>query len=334
MIVVQGTVREADALIHKPKVLQTGISSATTTAWTTTNNESMALPRLHRKITNHVLPPSQQYTTRQREQSKKSMKLNMADGNIGMEKFQRTTLSSSSFRRLLLASILTVATVWKTKAAIALLQYPNFFLSNVLFKPYQNSLVNNPLVTKVITGAVLAIAGDAVAQASSNKAALANDETRIEYDKRRALSFAVFDSCYRVFQHNMFPAVIRLGQGNLIKKLLPKILPSKNMVAFLSPAAAAIEQTALYQFLIVPLLYYPIFFAFTGFIQGLSFDESLSRTKRQFLPCWKRNLMFWIPTQMVLFGIVAEKWQIPFACLMGMIWSTILSKYAGNTKKH
>jgi len=34
-----------------------------------------------------------------------------------------------------------------------------------------------------------------------------------------------------------------------------------------------------------------------------------------------------------MFGILAEKWQIPFACLMGMLWSMILSKYAGSTKK-
>ena len=43
--------------------------------------------------------------------------------------------------------------------------------------------------------------------------------------------------------------------------------------------------------------------------------------------------MFWIPTQMILFGVVAEKWQIPFACFMGMLWSMVLSKTAGNTKK-
>ena len=75
------------------------------------------------------------------------------------------------------------------------------------------------------------------------------------------------------------------------------------------------------------------FSAFTGFIQGLSFPDSIARMRSQFFPCWKRNLMFWIPTQMFMFGILAEKWQIPFACLMGMLWSMILSKYAGSTKK-
>jgi len=327
MIVVQGKFREANGLIHKPKALHAGPKSTAATAWTATNNESTSFPHPPRKNTNQVRPQSQQYNARQQGQSEKSTEMNMTRGNTGMQNSQRRTLSLSPSRRLLLASMLTVAALWKTKTAIG------WFLSNMMFTPYQNSLVNNPLVTKVFTGAVLAIVGDAVAQATSNEAALANQQTKIGYDKRRALSFAAFDSCYRVFQHNVFPWVIRSGQGNVIKRLLPKIIPSQNMVAFFSPAAAAIEQTAIYQFVIVPFLYYPIFFTFTGFIQGLSLTQSIDRMKRQYFPCWRRNLMFWIPTQMVLFGVVAEKWQIPFACLMGMIWSTILSKTAGNTKK-
>jgi protein Mpv17 len=80
-------------------------------------------------------------------------------------------------------------------------------------------------------------------------------------------------------------------------------------------------------------VYYPVFFAFTGFIQGLSPRESLARARKQFFLCWRRNLMFWIPTQMVLFGVVSEGWQIPFACVMGVLWSAILSLTAGRTTK-
>lgn len=312
LILAHGLVREVDGLIHKPKAMKSGPSSTPTrTAWS-----------VHRKSTDHFRTFSP-LTARQREQRKKSMEMSMAHGNLAVEKFPRENISQSAFRRLLLASMLTVVALWKTKAVMAPLRYLGWILSDIIYKPYQNSLVNNPLVTKVITGAVLAIAGDAMAQATSNGAALANNQKKVEYDKRRALSFAVFDSCYRVFQHNMFPLIIRLGQGNVVKNVLPK---------FLIPAAAAIEQTALYQFVIVPCLYYPTFFVFTGFIQGLTFRQSLNRMKKQYFPCWRRNLMFWIPTQMVLFGVIAEQWQIPFACFMGMLWSMVLSKTAGNTK--
>ena len=92
----------------------------------------------------------------------------------------------------------------------------------------------------VAAGNAADAAGDAAAQATSGNA----------YNRRRAISFAVFDSMYRIFQHNCFPLIIKLGQGNVASKILP---------AFLLPAAAAIEQTLMYQFVIVPGLYYPIF---------------------------------------------------------------------------
>lgn len=307
-ILVQGKVREADAYVHKPKLLPPpGPASGSKAAFTTKKNDRWPLPR---PPTDMFQRSEHDFTPRQKDQSRRSIEMSMAHGNIGIEK-GRTQPSIP----ILVASALTLVALFKTKAMIALLQYPGTFLTNALYKPYQNSLVNNPLITKVLTGATLAIAGDAAAQATSSDA---------YYDKRRAISFAMFDSCYRVFQHHVFPIIIKLGQGNLISKILP---------AFFKPAAAAIEQTAMYQFVIVPLLYYPIFFTFTGSIQGLSVQESVARIKLQFFPCWKRNLMFWIPAQMVLFGLIAEKWQIPFACLVGMLWSMVLSNFAGNSKK-
>ena len=138
----------------------------------------------------------------------------------------------------------------------SLIRYSGSFLMNGLFNPYQNLLVTHPLQTKVVTGAILAVIGDAVAQKMTQEGQQQHQQdssSATYWDRRRALSFAVFDMCYRVFQHNMFPFIIRLGQGNVIKKVLPRILPSKNLVSFLLPAAAAIEQTALYQLAIVPV---------------------------------------------------------------------------------
>jgi hypothetical protein len=57
------------------------------------------------------------------------------------------------------------------------------------------------------------------------------------------------------------------------------------------------------------------------------------RAKKNFFRCWKRNLIYWIPAQLVMFGLVDEKWQIPFVCVMGIIWSLILSATAGEAKK-
>ena len=175
--------------------------------------------------------------------------------------------------------------------------HQNFVVSGItsLFASYRNALIDHPLTSKVLTGATLAIIGDFVAQyttwSSSSSSASSSTETSaaatvggtqdFSYDKRRAVSFAVFDACYRVFQNAMFPAVIGLCKGNVMKQLLPVAT---------TRVAAAIERTLLYQLVIVPTLYYPVFFIFTGFIQGLSLKETLQRMKSNYFKCWGRNL--------------------------------------------
>ncbi len=192
-----------------------------------------------------------------------------------------------------------------------------------LLGSYKVSMIRHPLQTKVATGAILAVLGDALAQT--------REPLRPNYNPRRAASFAAFDGCYRFFQHNAFPFIISLCQGKVLGSVvagLPGVIVGSN----LRQGLAALERTLVYQLVVIPLLYYPIFFTFTGYLQGLKPAEILQRAKTSFLPCWKRNLLFWIPTQMVMFGLIDEYWQIPFACVMGMLWSMILSATAGNAK--
>ena len=113
-----------------------------------------------------------------------------------------------------------------------------------LFEIYSQCLVSNPLVTKVLTGATLATLGDALAQSGDSK----------PYDLARASSFAVFDSCYRVFQHAAFPFVIGNCQGRVLSSLV-SALPGLAIEA--TPFLAVFERVAVYQMCVVPLLYYP-----------------------------------------------------------------------------
>lgn len=132
-----------------------------------------------------------------------------------------------------LMAVVTLYGLLRTGRLAALFRHTNLWMQYV-FNSYQSMLVNNPLSTKVGTGAVLAVLGDALAQSFTNGGA--------PYDKRRAASFAVFDSFYRVFQHHMFPAVIALCQGNVLARLM--IAPS---------IGAAIERTMVYQLVVVPV---------------------------------------------------------------------------------
>jgi len=171
---------------------------------------------------------------------------------------------------------------------------------------YKELLKTNPLPTKMVTGATLAVCGDAIAQSQVAGA---------EYDKRRAASFAAFDMCYRALQHFAFPIIVANCQGQYF-------------------GSAAMEQALASQLGIVPFLYYPAFFALTGAIQGLSLEGAWNRAKDTFVPLMKRNLLFWIPVQYVQFAYIQEDLQIPFLSVAGLAWTFIISLYAGSAKSY
>jgi Mpv17 / PMP22 family len=232
---------------------------------------------------------------------------------------ETASISSKRITGIIISSAVALSLVASSALRELLIAYSASLLEN-----YKVSMVRFPLHTKVGTGATLAVLGDALAQM--------RDPQLKSYNSRRAASFAAFDSCYRCFQHNAFPYIISICQGHLIGNIL-SALPGVSVGSNLRLGLAALERTLVYQLLVIPLFYYPIFFSFTGYLQGLKPREVFLRAKTNFLPCWKRNLLFWIPTQMVMFGLIDEKWQIPFACVMGMLWSMILSVTAGNANK-
>lgn len=170
-----------------------------------------------------------------------------------------------------------------------------------------------------MTGATLAVCGDAIAQSKDKE----ND-----YDKRRAASFAAFDMSYRAVQHFSFPVIVAACHGQYLGSL--PILGD----VFDASQFAAMEQTLASQLGIVPFFYYPVFFALTGAIQGLTVSGSITRAQENFLPLMKRNLLFWIPVQFVQFGYIQEDLQIPFLSICGLAWTFILSAAAGSAKSY
>jgi hypothetical protein len=203
--------------------------------------------------------------------------------------------------------------------------------STNLLDEYKRLLAVRPLLTKMATGASLAVIGDALAQARSRSNNRSSEEQEVyTYDKFRAVSFAAFDSCYRMFQHVAFPFLVGRCRGRLLASLFN--LEGGEVTSRLRHFLAATEQTMVYQLCVVPLIYYPVFFTFTGLVQGLTVQETWQRARTDFVPCWKRNLLFWVPMQFFMFGFLDEKWQIPFSCVMGIVWSTILSAFAGRAQ--
>ena len=189
-----------------------------------------------------------------------------------------------------------------------------------LLSQYTHLLKAFPLPTKMLTGASLATAGDAIAQSR---------DAETPYSKKRSLSFAVFDAAYRCLQHAAFPIIIATCHGQYLASVLPTASSSIN-VSYL----AAMEQTLASQLIIVPFIYYPVFFTLTGVIQNLSPDAAWERARDNFGPLMKRNLLFWIPMQFVQFEYVPVDLQIPFLSVCGLAWTCILSLAAGSTTKY
>lgn len=191
-----------------------------------------------------------------------------------------------------------------------------------LFEKYMSTLSAYPLPTKMITGSVLATCGDAIAQSREDN----------EYDGARGASFAAFDSVYRATQHYLFPIIVELCRGQYLLGTVAALGAAElfNDVNNL----AAMERSLASQLIIVPFMYYPVFFTFTGFMQGLSFEEGVERAKENFIPLMKRNLLFWIPVQYVQFCYVPTDLQIPFLSCAGLAWTFILSVIAGSATKY
>lgn len=208
----------------------------------------------------------------------------------------------------------------------------NAFPADVL-SAYKNQLAAHPLPTKMMTGATVALVGDALAQSRDKD---------VPYDRRRAASFMTFDACYRWLQHETYPTLVANLQGQYLGGLVGAIPPLSQAAKALGEASgtdptflySTMEQTLSSQLGIVPFIYYPVFYTITGILQQLTVEQTIERARETFIPLMKRNLLFWIPVQYLQFGFVEENLQIPFITVCGLIWTIILSVMAGAAQKN
>ena len=176
---------------------------------------------------------------------------------------------------------------------------------------YTTLLVEHPLTTNIATAGALAAAGDAVAQRNN------------VYDAKRGLSFVAFDAAYRGgFQTPLLPWIIDHCHGDVLGQVLSV---DTNILA-------AAECTLFNQLTVIPIVYYPLFFGITGYVQNLDTEASLQRAKTQFTTLCIRNWKFWVPANFLQFCLLPGEWQVPYTCAMGFIWNVILSASAGDAR--
>jgi len=201
-------------------------------------------------------------------------------------------------------------------------------MSDALFIPaapaistlYSAALISNPIEVKAATAAVLSVTSDALVQRRELR------ESPGAYNVRRTASFAAFNAAYKgVFIHFSLPRIFAVCQGNVLKAMSGALhLPASD--AFLR----ALERTMANQLVVVPLIFFPLFFGVTGAVQGLTHAASWQRMRENYLRmCW-HSLMFWFPIQIVQFLVLPLEWQATSVQAISFVWNMILSSLAGS----
>jgi hypothetical protein len=219
--------------------------------------------------------------------------------------------------------------------------------STNLLEAYGTVLRNHPLTTKSVTAAILSCTGDAIAQFRSK-----GDDYTFQYDAKRGATFLAFGALYTgAFQHIWFNYLSQhiAGWGDAIGIWGPERAPLEvdavfdlnewwsyfDIVAQLqhppSDAAIAAGKVAVNQFVTVPFVYMPLFFAITGSLGGLDFNQAKARMQSLYFPLLQRNYFFWLPTQFVQFFVVPLEWQIPFLSLASLVWTVLLSSIGASS---
>ena len=119
-------------------------------------------------------------------------------------------------------------------------------IASSLFQDYRNALDANPLRVKIITGCLLAIVGDAIAQSIQPEV----------YNTKRAAAFVAFDGVWRTVQQVTYGPIILYCNGKFSTDLLgslpiasvqDQLLKGENTIVL-----GAIEQTLVSQLLLIP----------------------------------------------------------------------------------
>jgi len=159
-----------------------------------------------------------------------------------------------------------------------------------------------PVFRKIAVGATASFVGDGIAQTFTG-------DEHTPYDVRRGLAFTAYGACVvGACNHYLFLALERRfseGKGRSLKIMLQKV--------------------GITQGIVVPFIYYPMFYSLVGTIRGYSANSVAAQIRREHMQIQLVNWSLSIPTTMIMFTFVPLRFQVAFSGVNMIAFSSVLS---------
>eukprot|EP00933_Yihiella_yeosuensis_P073451 TRINITY_DN82148_c0_g1_i1.p1 TRINITY_DN82148_c0_g1~~TRINITY_DN82148_c0_g1_i1.p1 ORF type:complete len:197 (+),score=8.13 TRINITY_DN82148_c0_g1_i1:77-667(+) len=187
---------------------------------------------------------------------------------------------------------------------------------------YEACLARRPVLTKCITRGACYFVGDLWSQVLISRTSSVTSDSSVSrdgskdrkmhdqtVDSRRLVAYSFWGGAYAPFQHYFFNWL-------------------ESATASYGRVTAAILRSVANTCGAVPLTMYPSFYFTTGLIRGKSGTDCAEHMRETFLSVYTSDLVFWIPTECVIFFYVPLRHQVLAMSTANTIWAVILSTLA------
>ena len=145
-------------------------------------------------------------------------------------------------------------------------------------------------------------------------------DAAVAYDVAKTV---LFSACYTgLWQPHWFNVLNSYDWAGVF--LSPGIAPTP-----LSATLESIEQSVapllVNQLIVIPLVYWPSYFLFTGTAEQRSVAASLQALHARLPELMRANLAFWLPAQAVQFAYIPVEDQAVYVAVMGIVWNGVLA---------
>jgi hypothetical protein len=173
---------------------------------------------------------------------------------------------------------------------------------------YDGLLQTQRFVTTTVTGAILALLGDAFTQAATSNV----------YDVSRGVAFALFGATVT--------GPVNYVWLGLLNDMVLRLAPHGGMMAVGCKVAI---QSLFFQ----PCVYVPLFFAFTAVFRAWSVEQARERVVAEYPGTLKSLWLFWTPICVFTFAVLPVRQQAIFFSGISLCWNAILS-FLANRSEH